>query len=59
MVDVSSKKPAQRIALSEAAVYLPTLALQQILRAENIKGDVLSVSRIAGISAAKVFGCLK
>lgn len=53
MVDVGHKKATNRIAVARATVYVgPEIA--QLIRINSIaKGDVISVSQIAGIVAAK------
>ena len=53
MVDVSSKKTTDRVAIAEGAVVMrkDTLTLIEENKAE--KGDVLGVARVAGIMAAK------
>ncbi|KAF1980001.1 molybdenum cofactor biosynthesis protein C, partial [Bimuria novae-zelandiae CBS 107.79] len=54
MVSVSAKPPTLRTAIATGSVHFsnPT-PLSLIASAQNKKGDVLSVSRIAGIMAAK------
>lgn len=53
MVDVGHKKPTQRIAIARATVYVGPEIAKLILDNSVAKGDVLSVSQIAGIVAAK------
>ena len=53
MVDVSTKQETIREARAEAYVYMQPATLSQVESQQMAKGDVLSVSRIAGIQAAK------
>lgn len=53
MVDVSAKQETIREARAEAYVYMQPTTLTQVESQQMAKGDVLSVSRIAGIQAAK------
>lgn len=53
MVDVGHKKPTTRIAVACANVYVGAEIAQQIRQNNIAKGDVISVSQIAGIVAAK------
>lgn len=53
MVDVGSKKPTKRIAITEGRILMQAETLQRILAGDNKKGDVLSIARIAGIMASK------
>lgn len=53
MVDVSEKQPTMRLAVARAGVVLKPDILKAILDQKIAKGDVLSVARLAGISAAK------
>lgn len=53
MVDVGHKRPTQRAAVARATVYVGA-EIAQLIQANSVaKGDVLSVSQIAGIVAAK------
>lgn len=53
MVDVGDKKSTSRIATARATVYVGR-EIAELIQANSIaKGDVLSVSQIAGIMAAK------
>lgn len=54
MVDISVKPPTLRRAVASAQVCLQPEILQAILDQKISKGDVLSVARLAGISAAKM-----
>ncbi len=53
MVDVSAKQPTLRTAVAEAVVRLSPELLAAIREGGVAKGDVLGVSRLAGIVAAK------
>lgn len=53
MVDVGHKKPTKRVAVARATVFIGTEIAQLIIDNSVAKGDVLSVSQIAGIVAAK------
>ena len=53
MVDVTDKAVTQRIARAEATVRMSAETLALIASGEHRKGDVLAVSRIAGIQGAK------
>lgn len=53
MVDVGHKKPTQRVAIARATVFVGPEIAKLILANSVAKGDVLSVSQIAGIVAAK------
>lgn len=53
MVDVSDKSDSTRIAVAEGYIYLSEQALEQVVQANNKKGDVLTIAKIAGIQAAK------
>jgi len=53
MVDVSGKQPTMRNAVASAKVILKRDTLEKILNGMTTKGDVLAVSRLAGIVAAK------
>ncbi|KAG4079767.1 hypothetical protein HA402_014898 [Bradysia odoriphaga] len=53
MVDVGDKRSTSRIAIASARVYVGR-KIAELIRANSIaKGDVLSISQIAGIMAAK------
>ena len=54
MVDISAKAPTMRRAVASAQVQLQPHILQAILDQKIAKGDVFSVARIAGITAAKM-----
>jgi len=53
MVDVSQKKPTERIAIAEGRVVMRKSTLKLVLKGDAKKGDVLGVARVAGIMAAK------
>jgi cyclic pyranopterin phosphate synthase len=53
MVDVSQKKPTERIAIAEGQVVMRKSTLKLVLAGDAKKGDVLGVARVAGIMAAK------
>jgi len=53
MVDVSSKRVTRRSAAASALVKMNPRTLREVLKGKAPKGDVLAVSRLAGISAAK------
>jgi cyclic pyranopterin phosphate synthase len=53
MVDVSQKKPTERIAVAEGRVIMRKSTLQLVRKGDAKKGDVLGAARIAGIMAAK------
>lgn len=53
MVDISKKIPTERTAIAMGAVYLKAEVAGLIRKNRVPKGDVLEVSRIAGILGAK------
>jgi len=53
MVDISKKHVVRREAIAAGNIYLKPDTIELIKKNEIMKGDVLSVARIAGISAAK------
>jgi cyclic pyranopterin phosphate synthase len=53
MVDVSAKKPTERLAIAEGRVVMTKSTLDLVLAGDTKKGDALGVARIAGIMAAK------
>ena len=53
MIDVGSKKTTKRIAVAEAFINLSDNTKENIYKNKIIKGDVISVSKTAGILAAK------
>lgn len=53
MVDVSDKTITKRVAIAESSVEMKQETLQEIVKGNMKKGDVIAVARIAGITAAK------
>ncbi len=53
MVDVSAKRPTERVAVAAGRVVMARGTLDQILKGDAKKGDVRGAARIAGILAAK------
>ena len=53
MVDIGDKPSTKRKAIAIGSIYLNKDALKSINDGVNKKGDVLAISRIAGIQAAK------
>ena len=53
MVDVASKAATHRIAVAEGRIVMNPATLAIILAGHAKKGDVLGISRVAGIMAAK------
>ena len=53
MVDVTGKNPSERIAIASGEIRMASATLEAIRSNSLRKGDVLSVSRVAGIMAAK------
>ncbi len=53
MVDVSEKENTKRVAVALATIKMEKQTLQRILNGGLKKGDVLAVSQVAGIMAAK------
>jgi len=53
IVDISKKEISSRLAISSGKIYVSEEVIYQINSNTNKKGDILSVSRIAGIMAAK------
>ncbi len=53
MVDVSRKPPVRRTARARGKIYLAPTTVGRIEENSLEKGDVLSVARIAGVSASK------
>ncbi|XP_059095284.1 cyclic pyranopterin monophosphate synthase-like [Tigriopus californicus] len=58
MVDVSAKPPSQREAVAKAKIVVGAQAFQLVEAQEMKKGDVLTVSQLAGIMGAKRTGDL-
>ena len=53
MVDVGEKSSSDRLATAKGSISMKAETLKLIIEGGNKKGDVLAVSRIAGIQAAK------
>jgi cyclic pyranopterin phosphate synthase len=53
MIDVTSKKETQRLAVAKGKIQMKSATLELIRKGELEKGDVLAVARTAGIMAAK------
>ncbi len=53
MVDVTPKEPTHRRAVARCKVFMQPATTAAIANREVKKGDVLAVSRVAGIQAAK------
>jgi cyclic pyranopterin phosphate synthase len=53
MVDISGKSITERIAVATGSVHMNLATLDLVLQGGVSKGDVFTVARIAGISAAK------
>lgn len=56
MVDVSGKADTERVATAACTVRASGKVITSILDNENIKGDVLTVAKLAGVMAAKRTG---
>jgi cyclic pyranopterin phosphate synthase len=53
MVDVGDKKEARRTAIAEGSIRMQPATLEAIRQNALEKGDVLTVAKVAGISAGK------
>ena len=53
MVDISGKDDSDRVAIAKGAVIMRLSTLEMIEAGSMVKGDVLTVARIAGVMAAK------
>ena len=53
MVDVTQKEATERIAVAEGRIRMATGAMAAIVQGRAAKGDVLTVSQLAGIMGAK------
>ena len=53
MVDISEKEKTERLASASASISMKADTLKMIKEGSTKKGDVLGISRIAGIMAAK------
>lgn len=56
MVDVSAKGETERVAVAACTVSMGEKALSTVIENESVKGDVLTVAKLAGIMAAKRTG---
>jgi cyclic pyranopterin phosphate synthase len=56
MVDVGEKPETERVAVARCTVRASEKVITSILENENVKGDVLTVAKLAGIMAAKRTG---
>jgi cyclic pyranopterin phosphate synthase len=53
MVDIGGKPNTERMAVAKGEVVMKETTLQLVQRGELAKGDLLTVAKIAGITAAK------
>jgi cyclic pyranopterin phosphate synthase len=53
IVDISNKKSSSRTAIASGKIFFSDAVLKQIILNTNKKGDIFTVSKIAGIIAAK------
>ena len=53
MVDVGGKPSTQRLARASGSIRMKAATVEAIRRNSLVKGDVLTVARVAGIMAAK------
>ena len=53
IIDISKKNKSIRIAIATGKIFFSNATLEQIKQNNNKKGDIFSVSKIAGILAAK------
>ncbi len=53
MVDISSKRPTKRVAVACCKIFMKKDTYEMIKKGKHKKGDVLSISRIAGIMSVK------
>jgi cyclic pyranopterin phosphate synthase len=53
MIDVGDKKLVKRTATATGSLHVDRSTAEQVLRGRIKKGDVLTVSKLAGIQAAK------
>jgi cyclic pyranopterin phosphate synthase len=53
MVDISQKDISERVAIASGKVFMNPNTMELIQKNSVAKGDVLAVSRVAGIMAAK------
>ncbi len=53
MVDVTEKRPTERIAVAQGRVFVLPETLEKIHNGRIAKGDVLAVAQVAGVMGAK------
>ena len=53
MVDIQEKDITNRIAVASGKIYMSNPSIKKIKEGSHKKGDVLGISRIAAIMAAK------
>jgi cyclic pyranopterin phosphate synthase len=53
MVDVTEKRPTERVAVAEGKVFVLPETLEKIHQGRIAKGDVLAVAQVAGVMGAK------
>ena len=53
MVNITNKLPTLRIAIAEATIKVPSIVYDSVKDNNNKKGDIIAVSRLAGIMASK------
>jgi cyclic pyranopterin phosphate synthase len=53
MVDVGEKAVSQRVCIARGAVRMSAETLDEIVKGQTPKGDVVATARLAGIQAAK------
>jgi cyclic pyranopterin phosphate synthase len=53
IIDITKKKATERIASSSGKIFVSKKVIKQIKLNNNKKGDIFTVSKIAGIMAAK------
>ncbi len=53
MVDVTAKKPSERVAVAQGVVSMNPATFEKIQNQKVKKGNVLETARIAGVMAAK------
>lgn len=53
MIDVSEKKKSLRTAQAEGFIHIKKETLSKVMKKQGPKGDVLTLSKVAGITAAK------
>lgn len=58
MVNVGSKDCVKRMAIARGEIYVGSIVLEKITNKSLAKGDILTVSKIAGIMGAKMTSSL-